>query len=390
MPTMPSVTEPLKRSAVILDPGLYLEVGHHLGYDVCVRTAFIESGYRSHVYCNRAAQHPWVLAQATPHFTYNLYESLSQHGLRSRLNLHHAELSTVINHHPIPGSLFFMPNAGLLDLMTFSRFADLLRDDANFVFLLRFQAVDSLFLEPLDSTHEFVSAARYLIHNHKNIRFLTDTIELQNYWRGYGIETELVPIPLSPDLKLRSVDDPNVQYIFTSLGQTNKFKGIAQIIGAFEILDANGVRLNSFIQTTFHDVPAELKAKLSFVNFNNTPLTYEQYTETLARSLIYLNIYDPSRFTTQSSNALPEAIISGCIPICTDFPFARSLIGPDADLFLVDYTVEAVVHKMIVTLQRHLENPAFFSERLDPVAKRLRFEHSPSSLIQKLLEPPQM
>ena len=371
--------------ALILDPGLYLSVGHHLDYDKSMANALAQFGYSAKIFCNRNVWDPFILNAAHGSFTYNLYGKIPRTELDDRLAIHIRELHQVCSPCMSTDGLAFFPNAGLLDILALRKAPELVKSFKSIHLILRYWEIDKALGDGEDSTPLFEESLKFLSTCYDHIYLYTDTHALKSMWKQLGISVQLVPLPIDPDLSYHQSSSKK-EYEILSLGQTSPEKGLTLIVNTLLTLASHNIYPKGFVQSTFFEFSPDIREKLPNITFNNTPLSRDAYNNLLLNSRFYMNLYDPTRFRYGSSHALLESVIAGCIPICTDYPFARAILGPMFGRLSVSLSIGNVIDQL-VNLYREQDSsePINLSSELQKTARNLREIHSPKQLVECLL-----
>ncbi len=370
---------------LILDSGLFLNVGHHLGYSASVKQAFEELGYRTSIYSSRSCTAQEVLNISTPSFSSGLYERYPYAGIASKLAVHVEEIRAILlKSKRNKKQIIFFPNASILDILAFQVDPSLLDKCSSIHLMLRFAQNSNLFTDIADSNRIFINSILESLNKCTTLNFYSDTSALFQHWLTQGIRTIIAPIPIDPGI---SYNPPSrkKKYQISCLGQASIQKGLVRHLELLLGLNELGKLKHSFMQTTFMSLDQGLQNKLSVVEFNNTPLSSGHYHSILSNTLIYPNLYDRDAYLTGSSNALLEAIISGCIPLCSDYPFAHEVLSTSFNFFGVN-PAENPLSKVLELLEHVVDDPSGIEEILKPLADRIRLRHSPNALARLVID----
>jgi len=369
---------------LILDSGLFLPVGHHFGYNESVADAVRKLGVDTRIYGAKRTTSAEILSSSSASFSTCLYDRFPASDLSRRLLIHANEILSILFRHGCDAlPIVFFPNASILDLLALNHFPEIISNCAKISLVLRFFENRGLFTDQEDANQMFIEAAQRASRLDESIRFYTDTPALVRAWSEVGIETSLIPIPITEKIYYTPPFEPK-RFQLCSLGQTSPEKGLYDNLNLLASLSKCEPPVNSFFQTTYYSVDENLRASLPNVIFNTIPLPTPDYYAILSESSVYLNLYNPTAYAHGSSNSLLEAVIAGCLPLCSDYTFAREILGHFSHFFIAGDSIHSREQKLRELLQ--------CSGRINDIslglhflAKKLRSIHNPSALAQHLL-----
>lgn len=368
---------------IIIDPGLFLPVGHHIGYDTAISKVVKRLGGNAPIFSWKKAEDLHVRTTSIPFFSHGLYTKIAPSDLDNVVRLHVTEVCAVLNQFDARSTAAFFPNASLIDVLALSKILDDPPKNTSYHLMLRFADVSNYFSEGYNSETVFNDAV-FKLQQHTNCRLYTDTEALKHHWCERSIATDLAPVPIANEITFENLL-PSPDFEVVSLGQTGMSKGLGHIINSMFYAKQLGLNPHTFIQTTFHYIPDEITLNLPNITFNRDPLSQGDYQTRLRNSWIYINAYDPSAFQHGSSNALLEAAIAGKIILATDFPWSRATVLNDIPEYRVEFTAESLAERLAQFLVTLRSNTAFLEDRRRALSRKLRRLHSPEALVAKIL-----
>jgi hypothetical protein len=367
---------------LIIDPGLRYTFGHHFDYDCSIADEMNVRGFGCKIYSSSSTQDELVRSRTITTLPLFLYEKPSFLQLHRIIGEYRQCLSTILD---IEGKLadhVFFPNAGLVDLLTLASLDESYIADRRFSLILRFSRISDLFQEDINSDSIFLHYAKQL-GIRKEFSFFADTLRLVNLWRGHDIPCDLVPLPVNPDLGWLGSDTP-LAYHFSMLGQQCIGKGLEFLFGFNQHLISLNLLPKIFVQSVFLNISTDIKIQNHNIEFSELPMSKERFSEHLRQSMIISNFYDPKGYHYQSSSILLEVLISGRIPLLSDYPFAREIMPAALHSILQSYSVEGMLRGFFLAQRLASGNAPDLSQELFSLAHTLRAEHNPARLIDTI------
>ncbi len=221
------------------------------------------------------------------------------------------------------------------------------------------------------------------------IGYISDSTlnDLKKYYTNKLIDKKLIYLPNGIPFKVKKLERPNIKYIqrkYSSknlklifVGRLNKHKGLDRLIKFAKFLDKEKSKINAkFFETIeFHIVGKETEETKEIIKnfyFKNIKLNFHGYLKDEELNKLYKESHFCFFLSRNEGYGLPlvEALWLKTIPILSDIPVFREIMGNDFPIFN-DENLEKDIYFFIKNI---FENENYRKEILSKMEKAVEIE----------------